>query len=378
MNTKGFSTLVTEIAKATQATSAGLLDFTIGSVLRASAEAFAQVVLWLQALILELVAAIRASTSTGDDLDSWMADFNLTRLTAVAASGNLKFSRDDTTGTGTAPVGGLVALSGGTVQYKIIADSSNSYYSSDDDAYICPAGTESITIPGECSVTGEDGNADADTITLIASSTITGFDTVTNPSAFTGGVDEETDADFRTRFIEYLGGLASANDDACEAAIESVLTGIRYKIVKGKAYSSLADKMGYFFVICCNAAGVTSDSLLTEVSDALEDVVAEGIQYGVYAPTSVSVSYSMTLTVSPVSQADAAISAAETAINSYINTLDLGEQTIALSRLSKVAYDSNDYIDMITDIQINGASEDLVLTDLQMPISGTATITSAS
>lgn len=378
LTTKGFKTLVEEIATATQATASGLVDFTVGSILRASAEAFSQVVLWLQAQLLTVLAMLRASTSTGSDLDSFVEDFGVARLDAVCASGNLVFSRYTATSQGVAPVGAIVSTGDGSQQYTIVADSSNTYYSASEDAYIAPAGTSSITIPGEASTSGTDGDADAGTITLIVSSTITGFDTVTNSAAFTGGVDEETDAALRTRFIAYMGSFRTSNKASIEYAVSSVQSGIRYKIINGKAYSSLAAKPGYFFIIVCTAGGTTPNSLITAVTDAVADVVAEGVQFGVFAPVSVSVNYAMALTVYPSTQNAAAISAAKSAIDDYINTLALGGQTIPMSRLAKLAYDANDYVQQVSDISINDTVSDLVITDLQMPVSGTGSVTAAS
>lgn len=382
ISTKSFKTLVNMVATATQGTAAGLVDFTTGSILRASGEAFAHVVLWLQGQILKIVAMTRASTcSTDADLDSWMADFDQERLAAVAASGTITLTRYTSTSQGVAPVGALVSKADGSAQYAITADSTNGHYSASydttnypDGVYLAPAGITSILIPAEASTGGTDGNADAATITLIVSDTITGFDTVTNASAFTGGRAKETNAEFRARFIEYMGSLRTSNAASIKYAISSVQAGIRYKIVNGKAYSSLASKPGYFFVLVCNAAGLTPTSLISAVQTAIDAVVAEGVQYDVKAPNQVTVAYAMTLSVYPSTQASAAATAAKTAIANYINTLDLGAQTISRSRLAKIAYSASDYIEDVLDVTINGTAEDLVLTDLQMPVSGMGSI----
>src|ERR1700722_20389393 len=91
LQTFTFSDLVSNIATAIQGSASALLDFTVGSVLRAIAEAVSGVVLWLQAIILQLLTLTRAATSIGSDLDSWMADYSFTRLAAVASSGQVTF-----------------------------------------------------------------------------------------------------------------------------------------------------------------------------------------------------------------------------------------------------------------------------------------------
>ncbi len=81
-----FTTLVQGMAAAVQAAAAQLLDLTVGSTLRAILEATASIALWMQWLILQVLQMTRAATSSGADLDSWMADFSLTRLPARPAS----------------------------------------------------------------------------------------------------------------------------------------------------------------------------------------------------------------------------------------------------------------------------------------------------
>ena len=117
--TKGFNDIVSGQAAAIQGSASGLVDFSVGSILRAIVEAMAQVVLWLQALILQLLATTRASTSVGADLDSWMADFGPVRLGAKYASGVETFSRITATQPGLVPVGTTLATLDGTQQYVV-------------------------------------------------------------------------------------------------------------------------------------------------------------------------------------------------------------------------------------------------------------------
>src|SRR5690348_9734731 len=81
LNTKTFDQLVSSQATAMQASAAQggspkLLDFTVGSVLRAIAEAVASALgLFLQGLVLQVLALTRFATSNDDDADSFAADF---------------------------------------------------------------------------------------------------------------------------------------------------------------------------------------------------------------------------------------------------------------------------------------------------------------
>src|ERR1700734_2774764 len=88
-----FSGLLEQMAANVQGGAAQLVDFSVGSVLRAMMEACGAVALWLQWLILQVLSATRAATSQGLDLDSWMADFSLARLPGSQATGIATFSR---------------------------------------------------------------------------------------------------------------------------------------------------------------------------------------------------------------------------------------------------------------------------------------------
>lgn len=58
-----------------------------------------------------------------------------------------------------------------------------------------------VMVPFRCTSTGPDGNVAADTITTITNpGSVAGITAVTNPAAFTGGRERETDEEFRDRY----------------------------------------------------------------------------------------------------------------------------------------------------------------------------------
>ena len=109
LSLQNFSTVVETMAAAVQGAAAQLLDLTVGSVLRAVIEANASVVLWLQWLVVQVLAATRLATSTGADCDSFGADFGFIRLPAVAAAGQVTFARFTPSVAAFIPVGTTVS-----------------------------------------------------------------------------------------------------------------------------------------------------------------------------------------------------------------------------------------------------------------------------
>ncbi len=70
---------------AVQANASGInIDVSDGSITLALAQAVTGVALFLQGIVLQVLGLTRAATSTGANLDSWMADFSLTRNQAAS------------------------------------------------------------------------------------------------------------------------------------------------------------------------------------------------------------------------------------------------------------------------------------------------------
>ena len=89
-----------------------------------------------------------------------------------------------------------------------------------------------VMVPFRCTSTGPDGNVAADTITTITNpGSVAGITAVTNPAAFTGGRERETDEEFRDRYyasVDYAGGV---NADAIRGEILQNVEGVYAVIV---------------------------------------------------------------------------------------------------------------------------------------------------
>src|SRR5580658_2411089 len=129
INSLDFVTLVTNMVTAIQAQATVALNLTVGSVLRAIVEAVAAMGLWLEAQIAYVLTITRAATSNGPDLDSFVNDFGLTRLAAVASVGNLTFSRFSTLGAAVVPINAPVQSADGTQNFFVTLNTANSAYS---------------------------------------------------------------------------------------------------------------------------------------------------------------------------------------------------------------------------------------------------------
>ncbi|MDE2354611.1 MAG: baseplate J/gp47 family protein, partial [Betaproteobacteria bacterium] len=164
---QNFATLVANQVAAIQGAATKLVDLTIGSILRAVVEANAAVALWLQGLVLTLLAKTRAATSNGADLDSWVGDFGLTRLPAVATTGAVTFARFTPTNAATIPIGSVVQSGDGSQKYTVTIDATNPAYSAGAGGYVIAAGVSSVTVPVQNTVAGAAGNAAAGVVSVL-------------------------------------------------------------------------------------------------------------------------------------------------------------------------------------------------------------------
>ena len=93
---------------------------------------------------------------------------------------------------------------------------------------------------------GSQGNVLANSITS-TNTGISGVDIVTNASAFTNGIDAETDAAFRIRFVAYLLSLSKDTKAAIGSAINNVQQGLSYTLTENYQYRNLLPGLFMWF-----------------------------------------------------------------------------------------------------------------------------------
>jgi len=155
-------------------------------------------------LFLELFSLDKAS---GEDLDERALDVaGLTRLGATRATGQLVFSRTGTVGTITLPVGTKGKTSDGVS------------FATTEVGTILAGNTDSNPVNALADEPGAEGNVAGGAIIKFGSKPA-GVDSVTNPSAFVNGSDQETDDAFRERIRQYITSLPRCTVGAIEAGL---------------------------------------------------------------------------------------------------------------------------------------------------------------
>ncbi|CAH2606510.1 Baseplate protein (plasmid) [Rhodovastum atsumiense] len=344
LSLRTFADWLSQQAAAVQASASSLLNVASGTVLRAILEANASVALWMQWLILLVLRTTRLSTSTGDDADSFVADFGLERQAATAATGSVTFSAF------TAPTS-AVAISTGTVVKT--GDGSVSFATT--AGATLAAGATSVTVPVQAQTAGTVGNVLAGTITLI-SAALPGVDTVTNATAFTNGEDAETDAALRTRFINYINTRSRATPAAVEYAVTSVQQGLFVQLAE-RVDGSGAARDAHTTVYVDDGSGSPSADLIDSVAAAVEAVRPLGGTYEVHGPTVVPANVALTVTAASGYAHGDLVGPVQTAIAAYIDGLGMGE-ALSWTRLIAVAY-GVDGVGGVSGLTVNGGTANI-------------------
>jgi uncharacterized phage protein gp47/JayE len=372
METKDFNTLVAEQVAAIQGGSSNLLDTTVGSILRAVVEAYSAVAMWLQSLVLNLLAMTRAATSSGADLDSWVGDFGVTRIGAEYADGMARFARYTATSQAVVPVGSIAQTRDGSQQYSVQADATQSTWNADLNGYVLPPGITSVLVPVQALLAGADGNAVSGAINTIGSA-IPGIDTVTNETAITSGSDAETDPELRARFIQYIASLSKATKGAIGYAVSSSREGLTYQLFENQNYDG-SERLGFFFVVVDDGSGQPTEALISSLYNAIEAVRGFTIVFAVFSPVTVTADVVMSVATAPGYDHDALAAQVKSVLAAHINALGLGNP-LAYTSLSAVAYGVSPAITNVTGILLNGGSDDITVDGRQTIKAGTVQVT---
>lgn len=147
---------------------------------------------------------LNIDTKSGIELEEYVSIFGFGRLKGRAATGTVTFSL------AVPPIQNTQIPSGTNIFVPGVRGSSQLSFVTEQTAFIA-AGTTSITVPAVCVIVGAIGNVPSGTVTGFTSSL--GFSSVSNPVAFSGGSDDETDDQLRTRFKKTFLRNAAGTED---------------------------------------------------------------------------------------------------------------------------------------------------------------------
>ena len=331
-----------------------------GDPLLAIMQSVASQLIWLQFLVTAVNNFARASTSTGSDLDSWMADFNFIRLAAQASTGTEVFGVNQVrTVPVTIPIGAIVQTIGGVVQYQTVADITNSNYNSTTNSYTLTVGSTGVNVTVVSLTVGTSANVVANQLNQLGT-TVPGIDFVNNTSAISTGTNPEIDQAFRTRFVNYLAGLGKGTKTAVQSALALTTGVMAYNTVENLTIAGSA-ATGYFLSVVDDGSGSPPSSLVTLAQNSVDLVRAFTIQQNAYGPTKLTATIVCNIRISSTAVTGTETTLAQTAIVNFVNALTIG-QTLYLSKLAETAIDAdptNILSVQLSTLTVNGSGGDL-------------------
>jgi hypothetical protein len=410
--TQSFATIVANTVAQIQGNSSRLVNFALGSTLRAIVDGFAGLFLWFQAMVLQLLLAIRLSTSVGTDVDTWTADFmpiipgsqsaalpnGSPRLGASASTGLATFSRFSAapiailipaassityvnngngtftatlTNAGTSPAT-TVGVQNQAVTFAVVVDTANTAFSATLGGYVIPAGVTSVTIPVQSLTPGSIGNIAVGALAVLSGSNVpAGVDQVTNSAAFANGVNQETDAQLKARFPLFIQSLRQGTAGAIQFAVASIQVGMQSEIFNCEDPNGATD-FGAFTVFVDDGSGDIPAATLATAQSAIFAIAAAGSRPMVLAATALLVSPSMVVTVASGFNSGVVTSQVVAAITAAINGTGLGN-TLSYLGLAAQAFAIPGVAD-ITSYTLNSGTSDIVPGMGQTIKTGTTTI----
>jgi uncharacterized phage protein gp47/JayE len=319
---------------------------TVGSVLRSLLEASASCALWLQYLTLQVMSLGRLSTSTGDDVDSWVADFGLTRLPAASATGVVTMtSFNPNAQPSIIPDGVSVRTGDGSQTFSVVGG-----------PYTRAVGIPSVDVHVQAATAGVPGNVGAGTVTVLGSA-VPGIDVVANNQAFSGGTAAETDAALRLRFVQYINTRSQGTVAAFGFAIQSIQQGLSYDVLENVSARGIP-LPGHVHVIVDDGSGAPAQELLDQVAGALDAVRAAGTTVSVAAPTVIGVDLVITVRCSAEQTFTDVQIQLQGVLTSYVNALGVGE-TLRYSRIASQSYLASPDLEDVAAVTVNGLTDDV-------------------
>lgn len=327
--------------------------------------------------IVDLFAKTYFSTANGPEVTQGPDDLELlavdhfgdafARPAASPAIGNVTFSRP------TIAAGNVVIPAGTIVKTEKDANGESQRYAT--EALVTMTGL-SIGASVTAVEAGSEGNALANTVTVIESALTDPSVVVTNPLAFSGGEAVATDADYREfirRKIETLRGATKAAIEAAALNVAGIETATAIEslqfVIEWDVGNSLP--VGDYFTIprvklyIADVNGTASQALIDAVTEAVYLVRAFGVRIDVIAATPLSVNWSVAIILNPGGPNFATLSVDATPIvetmEQYIRDIPIGTGfDKGLAKLAIMAIwgpsGTNDLTDMSTTVPVGNIS----------------------
>lgn len=290
-------------------------------------------------------------TAEAEFLDMHAALRGITRRAAAYAQGSIRFFVDTAAGSDLSIPEGTICLTAALVRFETT------------EAALLPAGELYIDVPARALGAGTAGNTGAGTILSMSLAPV-GISRCSNPAAFAGGSDTESDGALRERVIETFKRLPNgANAAFYEQGALS------FPEVAAAAVIPRNRGIGTVDVVAATRTGMPDSALLEKLRThfAAKREIAVDVQ--VLAPTEKTVDLIIELEAEEGRNFAAVRTAAETALRNYFTGALLGKHVL-LARLGEVLFGT----DGVANYRIAAPTGDIAVRQNELPRLGSLTL----
>lgn len=291
-------------------------------------------------------------TAQGEYLDYHAQTRGITRSPATKASGALRFSASSAAFSNCAIEAGTVAMTAGGVKFETT------------ERAVIGVGESSVTVCAQAVEAGANGNVAAGQVRFL-SVLPAGITGCTNPEAFVGGSDMESDKSLRERIMESYKRLPNG---ANAAFYEREAMG--FPTVTAARAVGRARGIGTVDVYVATHSGAPSAELLSEIAEALERKREIAVDVEVLAPTEMVVDISAELSVKSGYDFNEVCERVESALGAYFTGERLGEDVLC-AKLGALIYG----IEGVENCHLLAPMEDAAGDATRLPILGAVTLT---
>ena len=291
-------------------------------------------------------------TAQGVYLERHAVMRGLSRTEATRAVGTLRFS------TQTAPAADLTIPAG-----SVCMTESEVRFQTTETA-ILSEGMLSVDVPAEAVEAGASGNAAPGAIRILTACPV-GVTACTNPVAFTGGSDAESDESLRARILESYQRLPNGANAAYYQQVAMSHAGVAAAQVVGRARG-----IGTVDVYIAPEAGLPEEELIEEVRADLQEKREIAVDVSVCAPTPKTVNVSAAVQASENADFQEVKENVETVLSSFFGGRLLG-RPIHLAELGNRIYE----VDGVENYRISDPTADIAGDSKVLPVLGTLTVT---
>lgn len=290
-------------------------------------------------------------TAKGEHLDRHAQLRGISRGVATCASGTLRFGLSSSVGSDLTVGAGTVCMTGTGIRFATT------------ETVVLKAGKLYTDAPAVALEPGRQGNVAAGAISIMAAMPV-GIKACTNPAAFSGGDDEESDESLRRRLLDSYRRLPNGANAAYYEQVALSRTGVAAAVAVGRPRG-----VGSVDLYIATDAGIPDQELLEEVNAYLQEKREISVDLRVLAPTPRAVDISVSIQPAAGASFAQARADADQALRAAFTGEMLGKE-VTLAFLGNLLYD----LESVRNYKFTKPTADLAASSTVLPCLGSVSI----